>query len=79
MGSQLRFSAELRPVQCVLDGGMRQPQNLVPVPDAAVIVDVTERHIWHLLARGDLSRWKAGHRTFVDADQLVERFAPRAA
>lgn len=55
------------------------PQNLVPVPDAAVIGDVSERTVWALLARGDLNRWKAGHRTLVDADQLVELLAPRAA
>lgn len=55
------------------------PRNLVPVPDAAVIGGVSERTVWALLARGDLSRWKAGHRTLVDADQLVEKLAPRAA
>lgn len=57
---------------------MNTPQNLVSVPDAAEIVGYTERHIWHLLARGDLRRYKAGHRTYLDADELVERFAPRA-
>lgn len=54
------------------------PPNLVSVPDAAEIVGYTERTVWHYLARGDLSRYKAGGRTYVDADQLVERFAPRA-
>lgn len=57
---------------------MSTPKNLVSVPDAAVIAGYTERTIWHYLARGDLARWKAGGRTLVDADQLVERFAPRA-
>lgn len=55
------------------------PRNLVPVPDAAVIGGVSERTVWALLARGDLSRWKAGHRTLIDADALVELLAPRAA
>lgn len=54
------------------------PPNLVSVPAAAEIVGYTERSIWHYLARGDLARWKAGGRTFVDADALVELFAPRA-
>lgn len=56
-----------------------RPPNLVSVPDAAVIVGYTERSIWHYLARGDLSRYKAGGRTLVDADQLVEMLAPRVA
>lgn len=55
------------------------PKNLVPVPDAAVIGGVSERTVWALLARGDLRRWKAGHRTLIDADELVELLAPRAA
>lgn len=76
----LVLSLVLRPAQAVLDKGMSTPpRNLVPVPDAAVIGGVSERTVWALLARGDLSRWKAGHRTLVDADQLVEKLAPRAA
>lgn len=55
------------------------PINLVPVPDGAEIVGVTPRTIYNYLARGSLSRWKAGHRTFIDADELVELLAPRAA
>lgn len=64
---------------CLDSASMSTPKNLVPVPDAAVIGGVSERTVWALLARGDLSRWKAGYRTLVDADQLVERLAPRAA
>lgn len=55
------------------------PRNPVHVPDAATIAGCSERHVWALLARGDLRRWKAGHRTVVDADELVELLAPRAA
>lgn len=58
---------------------MHTPQNPVHVPDAAEIGGVSERTVWYLLARGDLKRYKAGHRTVVDADELVELLAPRAA
>lgn len=59
--------------------GMRTPPNLITVPDGAVIVGYTERSIWHWLEAGKLRRWKAGSRTFVDADELVELVAPRPA
>ena len=55
------------------------PPNLVSVPDGAEIVGYTERSLWHWLEAGKLRRWKAGSRTFVDADELVELVAPRAA
>lgn len=55
------------------------PQNLVPVPDAAVIAGYTERSIWHWLEDGRLTRYRAGSRTLIDADELVEMLAPRVA
>ena len=69
----------LRPAADCNHGAMHTPQNPVPVPDAAVIGGVSERTVWYLLARGDLTRWRAGHRTLVDADELVDKLAPRAA
>lgn len=55
------------------------PQNLVPVPDAATIVGYTTRSIWHWLEAGKLTRYRAGSRTLIDADELVEMLAPRVA
>ena len=58
---------------------MNTPKNPVHVPDAAEIAGVSVRHVWYLLARGDLRRYRAGHRTVVDADELVELLAPKSA
>lgn len=55
------------------------PPNLVSVPDGAEIAGYTERSLWHWLESGKLRRYKAGSRTLIDADELVELLAPRAA
>lgn len=58
---------------------MQIPQNLAPVPSAAESVDCSERSIYNWLAAGALRRWKAGHRTLVDLDELHDLRAPRLA
>lgn len=55
------------------------PPNLVSVSDGAVIVGYSERSLWYWLEAGQLQRYKAGNRTLVDADELVELLAPRPA
>ena len=55
------------------------PQNLISVPDGAEMTGYTTRSVWHWLEAGKLRRYKAGHRTLIDADELVELLAPRAA
>ena len=62
-----------------LKGMATIPQNLISVPDGAEIVGYTTRSLWHWLETGRLTRYKAGHRTLIDADELVELLAPRAA
>ena len=55
------------------------PKNLISVPDGAEMTGYTTRSVWHWLEAGKLRRYKAGHRTLIDADELVELLAPRAA
>lgn len=55
------------------------PQNLISVPDGAELTGYTTRSLWHWLEAGKLRRYRAGHRTLIDADELVELLAPRAA
>ncbi|MCZ4539852.1 hypothetical protein [Dietzia maris] len=54
-------------------------KNLAPVPDAALGAGCSPRHVWYLLARGDLERYKSLGRTFVDVDRLQDILAPRPA
>ena len=54
-------------------------KNLAPVPDAALGAGCSPRHVWYLLARGDLARYKSLNRTYVDVDRLQELLAPRPA
>lgn len=54
-------------------------QNLVPVPDAAESSGCSQRTVWYLLARGDITRYKSLNRTYVDVDQLHDLLAPRPA
>lgn len=55
------------------------PKNLVSIESAAATIDCSTRAVWLWLARGDIKRWKAGNRTLVDLDELVELRAPRPA
>lgn len=55
------------------------PKNLVSIESAAATVDCSARAVWLWLARGDIKRWKAGGRTLIDIDELVELRAPRIA
>lgn len=67
------------PGEIIRDMTTQTPQNLVPVADAAEIAGYTTRSIWHWLETGKLTRYRAGSRTLIDADELVEMLAPRVA
>lgn len=47
------------------------------VSDAATDAGCTPRYVWHLLARGDLTRYRAAGRTYVDVNRLRALLTPR--
>lgn len=55
------------------------PPRLAPVPTAATAHDITDRTIWRYLEIGQLTRYRAGHKTLVDLDQLDALLAPKPA
>lgn len=54
-------------------------QDVRLVTDAADSAGCSPRYVWHLLARGDLTRYKAAGRTYVDVDRLRALLVPRPA
>ena len=55
------------------------PPRLAPVPTAATAHDITARTVWRYLEIGHLTRYRAGHKTLVDLDQLDALLAPKPA
>lgn len=53
------------------------PQDIRLVTDAAAEAQCSERYVWHLLGRGDLTRYKAAGRTYVDVPRLRDLLVPR--
>lgn len=58
---------------------MHTPRNLTTIPSAAESVGCCVRSVYNWLAAGHLKRYRAGHRTLVDIDELVEFLAPKPA
>jgi len=50
-----------------------------PVPAASAHGRCAERTVWRWLAAGVLTRYRAGHRTLVDLDELDKILTPRPA
>lgn len=52
---------------------------LVSIPEAAEVVGVSDRTIWRKLRAGIFARYRseATNRSYVDIDEVVERYAPR--
>ena len=50
---------------------------LAPVQPAADANNTSAHTVWRLLEAGHLTRYRAGHRTLVDLDELAAFLAPR--
>ena len=56
----------------VIDGGAAVTQLANRIPRTAQRLDISERHTWRLIARGELRAFRLGSRVLVAEDDLRE-------